>query len=332
MKTKIRALLLVLVLTLTMATGAWAAGTGSEQAAGARLHMTAEYRAGYAVVTVYLEGGEGVTNGRLTVAYDHAAATWTSARVLGSFGASSVNGETDGEVSLAWVGSNLTAENTAMVELTFRANRDVTFAAKGQEVYAGEAKQTVEEAAVTLAYNPFLDIEKHWAKKEILKAYHAGLFRGVSETQFAPEGKMERAMFVTVLYRLAGSPAVENLETAFTDVDMTQYYGTAVAWAAETGVTTGVSETRFAPHQSISRQELVTMLYRYAKVSGRDVAGRADLDGFQDAGKVADWAKEAMTWAVDGEILQGYPEGYLLPRGNATRAQAAAIFCRYEKL
>lgn len=100
MKTKIRALLLVLVLTLTMATGAWAAGTGSEQAAGARLHMTAEYRAGYAVVTVYLEGGEGVTNGRLTVAYDHAAATWTSARVLGSFGASSVNGETDGEVSL----------------------------------------------------------------------------------------------------------------------------------------------------------------------------------------------------------------------------------------
>ena len=105
-----------------------------------------------------------------------------------------------------------------------------------------------------------------------------------------------------------------------------------MAWAAETGVTTGVSETRFAPHQSISRQELVTMLYRYAKVSGRDVAGRADLDGFQDAGKVADWAKEAMAWAVDGEILQGYPEGYLLPRGNATRAQAAAIFCRYEKL
>lgn len=115
MKTKIRALLLVLVLTLTMATGAWAAGTGSEQAAGARLHMTAEYRAGYAVVTVYLEGGEGVTNGRLTVAYDHAAATWTSARVLGSFGASSVNGETDGEVSLAWVGSNLTADRKSVV-------------------------------------------------------------------------------------------------------------------------------------------------------------------------------------------------------------------------
>ena len=170
MKTRIRALLLVLVLTLTMATGAWAAGTGSEDAAGARLRTTAEYRAGNAVVTVYLEGGEGVTNGRLAVAYDPKAATWTGARVLESFGASSVNGETDGEVSLAWVGSNLTAENTAMVELTFRANRDVTFTAKGQEIYAGEAKQTVEEAAVTLAYNPFLDMEQHWAKKEILKS------------------------------------------------------------------------------------------------------------------------------------------------------------------
>ncbi len=139
-------------------------------------------------------------------------------------------------------------------------------------------------------------------------------------------------MFVTVLYRLAGSPAVENLETAFTDVDMTQYYGTAVAWAAETGVTTGVSETRFAPHQSISRQELVTMLYRYAKVSGRDVAGRADLDGFRMPERWLTGRKRPWLGQWMGEILQGYPEGYLLPRGNATRAQAAAIFCRYEKL
>ena len=333
MKTKIRALLLVLVLTLTMATGAWAAGTGSEQAAGARLHMTAEYRAGYAVVTVYLEGGEGVTNGRLTVAYDHAAATWTSARVLGSFGASSVNGGDGwrGFPGLGWQQPDGGEHRHGRVDLPGKPGCDLC-GKRARRSTPGKRSRLWKRLPSLWHTTPSWILRSTGQKKEILKAYHAGLFRGVSETQFAPEGKMERAMFVTVLYRLAGSPAVENLETAFTDVDMTQYYGTAVAWAAETGVTTGVSETRFAPHQSISRQELVTMLYRYAKVSGRDVAGRADLDGFQDAGKVADWAKEAMAWAVDGEILQGYPEGYLLPRGNATRAQAAAIFCRYEKL
>ncbi len=330
MKTRIRALLLVLVLVLTMTTSAWAAGTGSE--AEARLTMTAEYRAGNAVVTVCLEGGEGVTNGRLTVGYDPKATTLTGSRVLGSFGASSVNGETAGEVSLAWVGSSLPAEETAMVELTFQATQDVTFTAEAGEVYAGEKKRTAEGATAVLAYNPFLDIENHWAKEEILKAYHEGLFQGVSGTKFAPEGKIDRAMFVTVLYRMAGSPAVESLETAFTDVDTKQYYAAAVAWAVEAGVTNGVSQTQFAPHQAISRQELVTMLYRYAKVSGRDVTEQAGFSQFVDAGKVADWAEDAVAWAVEEEILKGYPGSYLLPRGSATRAQAATIFCRYGQL
>ena len=331
-KTRIRALLLALVLVLTMTTGAWAAGTGSERTAEARLTMTAEYRAGNAVVTVYLEGGEGVTNGRLTATYDPKVSTLTGSRVLGSFGASTVNGETAGEVCLAWVGSNLTAEKTPMVELTFQVTQDGTFTAEASEVYAGEEKRTVEGDAVSLAYNPFQDIENHWAKEEILKAYHEGLFQGVTETKFIPEGKMDRAMFVTVLYRLAGSPAVESLETAFTDVDTAQYYGAAVAWAVEHGVTNGVSQTQFAPHQAISRQELVTMLYRYAKATGQDVTGQADLGQFVDAGKVANWAEAAVAWAVKEEILEGYPGSYLLPRGSATRAQAAAIFCRYGQL
>lgn len=328
MKTRIRALLLVLLLVFAMTTGAWAAGTGSE----AQLTMTAEYRAGNAIVTVCLEGSEGVTNGRLTVGYDPEATTLTGSRVLGSFGASSVNEERAGEVSLAWVGSSLTAEKTAMVELTFRATQDAAFTAEAGEVYAGEEKRTAEGATAVLVYNPFLDIENHWAKEEILKAYHEGLFQGISETKFAPEGKIDRAMFVTVLYRMAGSPAAESLETAFTDVDPEQYYAAAVAWAVEAGVTNGVSQTQFAPHKAISRQELVTMLYRYAKVSGRDVTGQADLSQFVDAGKVADWAEVAVSWAVEEEILEGYPGSYLLPRGSATRAQAAAIFCRYGQL
>jgi len=322
-KTRIRALLLALVLVLTMTTGAWAAGTGSERTAEARLTMTAEYRAGNAVVTVYLEGGEGVTNGRLTATYDPKVSTLTGSRVLGGFGASSVNGETAGEVCLAWVGSNLTAEKTPMVELTFQVTQDGTFTAEASEVYAGEEKRTVEGDAVSLAYNPFQDIENHWAKEEILKAYHEGLFQGVTETKFIPEGKMDRAMFVTVLYRLAGSPAVESLETAFTDVDTAQYYGAAVAWAVEHGVTNGVSQTQFAPHQAISRQELVTMLYRYA--GSPAVTGQTH---FTDVGEDR-YYSQAVAWAEEVQVANGYPDGTFRPNQDISREQLVTMLFRY---
>ena len=326
MKTRIRALLLALVLVLTMTTGVWAAGTGSERTAGARLTMTAEYRAGNAVVTVYLEGGEGVTNGRLTATYDPKVSTLTGSRVLGSFGASSVNGETAGEVCLACVGSNLTAEKTPMVELTFQVTQDGTFAAEAGEVYAGEEKRTVEGDTVSLEYNPFQDIENHWAKEEILKAYHGGLFQGVTGTKFVPEGKMDRAMFVTVLYRFAGSPAVESLETAFTDVDTARYYGAAVAWAVEQGVTNGVSQTQFAPHQAISRQELVTMLYRYA--GSPEMTGETSFSDVREGR----YFYQAVIWAEKNQIANGYPDGTFQPNQNITREQMVTFLARYAQL
>ena len=322
-KTRIRALLLALVLVLTMTTGVWAAGTGSERTAGDRLTMTAEYRAGNAVVTVYLEGGEGVTNGRLTATYDPKVSTLTGSRVLGSFGASSVNGETAGEVCLAWVGSNLTAEKTPMVELTFQVTQDGTFAAEAGEVYAGEEKRTVEGDTVSLEYNPFQDIENHWAKEEILKAYHGGLFQGVTGTKFVPEGKMDRAMFVTVLYRFAGSPGVESLETAFTDVDTARYYGAAVAWAVEQGVTNGVSQTQFAPHQAISRQELVTMLYRYA--GSPEMTGETSFSDVREGR----YFYQAVIWAEKNQIANGYPDGTFQPNQNITREQMVTMLFRY---
>ena len=100
-------------------------------------------------------------------------------------------------------------------------------------------------------------------------------------------------MFVTVLYRMSGSPTVEA-NTGFTDVKAGQYYTEAVAWAEEVGITEGTSETTFSPGKDITRQELATMLYRYAKGSGRDVSKTEDLSTFQDAANVADWAKEDM--------------------------------------
>ena len=158
------------------------------------------------------------------------------------------------------------------------------------------------------------------------------LFRHTGTDSDLEQRKRQARLGCAPSYQLFDLVRVESLETAFTDVDTARYYGAAVAWAVEQGVTNGVSQTQFAPHQAISRQELVTMLYRYAKATGQDVTGQADLSQFVDAGKVAGWAEAAVAWALKEEILEGYPGSYLLPRGSATRAQAAVIFCRYGQL
>lgn len=329
MRTKISALLLALVLVLTMTTGVLAADVKSSP----QLTISTELRDGKIEATVYLQAAEGVTNGRISVTYDPKAATLEETQALATCGAFSVNKETAGAASLAWVGSQLTGEKTAVLRLTFRfaegAELDVKLTATAPEAYAGDTAVEVAEGSATVVYNPFTDIDGHWAKVDILKAYHAGLFRGATATTFAPQRKLDRAMFVTVLYRMAGSPQVGEAKTGFIDVKEGHYYTEAVAWAVETGVTQGVSETRFAPGKLLERQEAATMLYRFAKHSGRDVTNTADLSAFLDGSNAAGWAEEAMSWAVAEGVLKGYPGNLLMPRGNATRAEAAAIFVRY---
>lgn len=327
MKTKMQAMLLALVLVFSITTTAFAA-----DASGARLTVSTEVGDGLVLATVYLDGAQGLTNGRISTTYDPRCGTLEEAQVLLTCGASSVNRQT-GEVSLAWVGSDLTGEQTPVLRLAFRlAEQDLALTAKATEAYAGNTAVAVAEGSVTIPYNPFTDIGNHWASTYILKAYHGGLFRGMTETTFGPQVKLNRAMFVTVLYRMAGSPATESSETKFSDVGPGQYYTDAVAWAAKTGVTCGVSQTQFAPGKLLDRQEAATMLYRFAELSGHDVTARADLSQFHDTAQVSDWAGDAMAWAVAEELLQGYPGSLLGARASATRAEAAAILVRYGKI
>lgn len=327
MKKQIGALLLAVILVLTMTTGALAAPAGTE------LTLAAEYKAGVTVVSLSVKGAEGVTNGRVSVSYDPKLVTLTANEVAVSCGSASVNQESAGTASLAWVGSQLTGEETLVWKLTFQAvegaSQNVTYRAAADELYAGENKLEAAPAVATVTVNPFTDIDGHWAKDDILKAYHAGLFKGMTSTTFVPEGKLNRAMFVTVLYRMAGSPAVENAKTGFTDLREGAYYQDAVAWAVKTGVTKGVSDTEFAPGKQIDRQETATMLYRYAQLMDQDVTKRAELSDFRDAAQVSGWAEEAVAWAVAEGILKGYPGALLAPNGTTTRAQAAVILSRY---
>ena len=176
---------------------------------------------------------------------------------------------------------------------------------------------------------PFTDVkEGDWYYRAVRYAVQQGLFKGVTDTTFAPNSKLNRAMAVTILYRLAGEPESTE-QVTFTDVKEGAYYYKAVAWALENGITTGVDATRFAPNADVTREQMVTFLHRYAEVSGQDVNRMASLSSFRDAGSVSNYAREAMAWAVGNGILQGMEQDLLAPQGTATRAQAAAILMRF---
>ena len=133
---------------------------------------------------------------------------------------------------------------------------------------------------------------------------------------------------MTILYRLEGQPAVTG-ESGFTDVEAGTWYTDAVAWAAANGIVNGVSDTRFAPGDEITRQQMAAILYRYAEAKGYDVTASADLSGYSDAETIQEYAQIPMAWACAQGLLQGFEDDTLRPAGNATRAQIATILMRF---
>ena len=176
---------------------------------------------------------------------------------------------------------------------------------------------------------PFTDVaEGDWFHDAVRYVYDNGLMDGVGDGQFAPNATTNRAMVVTILYRLAGEPAVSG-DAAFTDVADGLWYTDAVLWAAQKGIVNGVSDTEFAPSGDLTREQLATVLYRYAESMGYDVSASVDLSGFPDAGDIQSYAAQALSWAVAEGLLQGFEDDSLRPGGTATRAQIATILMRF---
>jgi hypothetical protein len=172
---------------------------------------------------------------------------------------------------------------------------------------------------------PFTDVEKGiWYYDAVQYVYENGLMAGTSADTFSPDLATSRGMIVTILYRLAGSPAVGASD--FTDVPANQYYSAAVAWAAANRVVSGYGDGRFGPNDPITREQMALILQGYARLEGRDVSARADLSAYTDAGKVSDYALEAIRWARAVGLINGTSATTLTPGGTATRAQAAVIF------
>ena len=175
---------------------------------------------------------------------------------------------------------------------------------------------------------PFPDVtEGDWFYDAVRYAYETGLMDGVGDNLFAPNSQTTRAQLVTILYRLAGEPEPGG-DSGFSDVAAGTWYTDAVVWAAENGIVNGTTDTTFAPGEDITREQLVTVLYRYAESKGYDVSASADISGYPDAGQVQDYAQPAMAWAVAEGIVEGV-DGNLNPTGDATRAQIATILMRF---
>lgn len=175
---------------------------------------------------------------------------------------------------------------------------------------------------------PFTDVStSDWFYSDVMFVYENGLFSGTDSRSFSPNASMTRAMLVTVLYRLEGEPAGTG-SSSFSDVCSGSYYEKAVAWAAANGIVTGTGSTSFSPDAKVTREQLAAILYRYAQYKKQDTDAGAKLDSFSDAGNVSGYASEALSWAVSEGLING-ASGRLMPKGDATRAQVAAILHRF---
>ena len=191
-------------------------------------------------------------------------------------------------------------------------------------VYAGWEKAGGEKAS-------FDDVlPGHWAYEAVEYVNGKGLMSGVGGGSFSPGQPTTRGMLVTILYRMEGEPEYENTGAIrFTDVNDDAWYAKGVYWAAENGIVKGVGEGNFMPNDPVTREQMAAIFHRYAGYKGYDVTAQGDLSAFTDAASVGDWAREALIWAVDKELINGMGDGTVNPRGTATRAQTAAILMRF---
>lgn len=178
----------------------------------------------------------------------------------------------------------------------------------------------------------FTDVPRDWAQPFITGAVAEGIMNGTGEHTFQPDASLTRAMVVTILWRLCGEPKAEKA-SGFADLTQTWYLD-AIAWAQENKIVNGMDDTHFAPDRAVSRQDFVTILYRY--VQGTDLElSYESLDRFSDRTAVSSYAVDPMRWAVCSGVISGIPAGNQLslePERTATRAQAAKMFLVFRSL
>ena len=178
---------------------------------------------------------------------------------------------------------------------------------------------------------PFTDVSRgQWFYDAVSFVYWRDIMDGVTSTQFAPDATTTRAMVVQILYRMAGSPTVRG-SSPFYDVSNGAWYADAVIWAEANDIVNGMTTTTFAPNTAVTREQLATMLYRYAQYRHYNTSAGANTNilSYYDANRISEYAFSALQWACGEGVMDGTGTGYLSPQGQATRAQLAAMLMRF---
>lgn len=215
------------------------------------------------------------------------------------------------------------------VEVTETGDGVYTFVMPASRVVITAAfREITQEEGPTL---PFQDVStSDWFYEAVRFIYEEGLMNGIEQDTFGPNLTTTRAMIVTILYRMEGKPAASG--NPFTDVADGAYYADAVAWAASNGIVEGYEQNvLFGPNDNITREQLAAILYRYAGYKGVDTsaAQNTDLTSYTDFDDISEYAVQALQWVIGSGLCNGKGDGVIDPRGNATRAEAAAFIQRY---
>jgi len=233
-------------------------------------------------------------------------------------------------------GDSKTTENEA-IDNTEEKPKTVSRSSGGGKITKQEKPQIIDKAVEETEKNTisFTDVIKtDWYYSYVTEAYEKGYMTGVSETEFAPNNNLTRAMFVTVLYRIEGEPAFMN-DLIFDDVEKNSYYEKAVAWANGKGIVSGMSETKFAPNDNITREQIATILCRYAKykeIDTESITADTNTLSYNDIFDVSDWASSGMHFCIVAGIINGDNTGNVSPKDFATRAEMATMISRFTKI
>lgn len=193
------------------------------------------------------------------------------------------------------------------------------------------AVEVATDGAVSVTESSMMDVKvTSWAFKPVAYVVENGLFNGMTESTFEPQTKLTRGMLVTVIGRLEGIDVSRHSVTKFTDVKGGKYYTGYIKWAADNNIVNGVSPKEFAPDSYITREQAAAILFRYANYKNYDTSGRSPLNGYSDAGKISNYAREAMAWANSAGIINGRTPSELAPKGSATRAEIAKIMMVFD--
>ena len=248
--------------------------------------------------------------------------------------------KTDGGLTAATQAALITANDTPYEYLKKNGTDTMTAApviAAGSGVTFGKAlpreekPEKPEEKPGDKPVLTFTDLEGHWGKADVLRAAELGLFNGYADGRFGPDDNITRAQFVTVLWRMAGSPATDG-KTPFADIaGQSAEFRSAIAWGYQKGYVNGVSDTAFNPTGNLTREAAMKILFLYSGgVSGMEMLFTSVYDSqYSDSGKISAWAKAPMYWGIYNCLISGTSETTLSPGTPATRAQLAKILVQY---